>query len=989
MFWSLGTIGANFTGGAQTQMADPDRERNSTRSRKPTERLAGSNLSMTFLGRKGRMTADPGLRGQEAPASPTSPETVGDMRARITKKKKMWKCSSCGQEKNCKGFSGCFRAKGVKERICIVCALQKRQERGGDATKGRLRQSAISAVVTMGNAGAKGKQRAMRLVREGEVAAEAGPAQGEVADEEMAGLQVSWEVECGAEARARGVLTRARFPVNRHKPSNFQKPANMSSKRSAPDASAGSEHSSSKKLKVMIRLPRGTILVREDVQVNAQPDGTGGRPAGNDASASPAAWNRGKHLDGPREPRPKRSASCPPKPTRCSGTVSGNVATRKESGQQRLTKDVATKKQKRLTKNEAMAAGIACSFCKDRSPERACEQKKLCSGCCERAYHPSCLKMRRKSGFGALVTPSSDTWYCERCVEVRNHRNSEAAAAADTAVQTLREICGPHSMPVLDGDGGSGSASGELGSNGTDGDGAGVRLKSEDGGDEFMRACHEDKTYEADFLSSAVVSSSSACLLPLQRKKTRASAGGGGAGGARKGASAGGGGAGGVSKGAGSRPGARTTMSAMSDSGKFLHKVITAQESPHGHGKLQDSLVELGKLISEPSKFGRMMADALQEYNYSGSRTTLLHLIMHIEDEERAEKILDMLLEGGLQRHLHQCERVPVDGKGQSPLYDAVLNLKFGCVELLTAKRPRTNGDQWMYNFMNAQDDEHKMTVLHHIVEQCSKEVCRDPGTGDMEDLIKMAKLIIEKGADVTKSDETGYTPLHFVVPSAEVVKPTTKISRDQVEKLASLASTMIDKGAQPDARCKDDWKASALYYVLALNNDGLSPLVGALCEKGADPLLDHTNDDIKDFFRKNDGIDLNRPENPWVLAHRNDLQDCIQHLRAAICRRSGMAAPEFDADTNSRLFQLRKQGGDPHEIVLPIPDGGGAGLKREDVDYLVKVLHHDVEDLATKDFSQQICVKESCAQYIPQYSDVAKAKAEIQAEPLKCHPFS
>ena len=91
-------------------------------------------------------------------------------------------------------------------------------------------------------------------------------------------------------------------------------------------------------------------------------------------------------------------------------------------------------------------------------------------------------------------------------------------------------------------------------------------------------------------------------------------------------------------------------MSAMSDSGKFLHKVITAQESPHGHGKLQDSLVELGKLISEPSKFGRMMADALQEYNYSGSRTTLLHLIMHIEDEERAEKILDMLLEGGLQR---------------------------------------------------------------------------------------------------------------------------------------------------------------------------------------------------------------------------------------------------------------------------------------------------------------------------------------------------
>ena len=52
------------------------------------------------------------------------------------------------------------------------------------------------------NAGAKGKRRAMLSVKEEGVAEEAGLAQGEIADEEMAGSQISCEVECGAEARA-------------------------------------------------------------------------------------------------------------------------------------------------------------------------------------------------------------------------------------------------------------------------------------------------------------------------------------------------------------------------------------------------------------------------------------------------------------------------------------------------------------------------------------------------------------------------------------------------------------------------------------------------------------------------------------------------------------------------------------------------------------------------------------------------------------------
>ena len=133
-------------------------------------------------------------------------------------------------------------------------------------------------------------------------------------------------------------------------------------------------------------------------------------------------------------------------------------------------------------------------------------------------------------------------------------------------------------------------------------------------------------------------------------------------------------------------------------------------------------------------------------------------------------------------------------------------------------------------------------------------------------------------------------------------------------------------------------------------------------------------------MFKDELGITLKGPESPWSLAHRNRLPECIKQLSASICRRNGTAAPEGEADTNSRLYQLQSQRGDPHEIVLPIPDGGGAGLKREDIDYLVKVLHHDVADLATVDFNQQICVQESCAQLIPEGSDVAKAKALAEA---------
>lgn len=83
---------------------------------------------------------------------------------------------------------------------------------------------------------------------------------------------------------------------------------------------------------------------------------------------------------------------------------------------------------------------------------------------------------------------------------------------------------------------------------------------------------------------------------------------------------------------------------------------------------------------------------------------------------------------------------------------------------------PRKNCKVWKHKFMNAHDKEHRMTALHHIVRTCLNEVCNKPDQPDfdLDDWIEMAEVLIENGADVTKADASGYSPLHLVVPSSD-----------------------------------------------------------------------------------------------------------------------------------------------------------------------------------------------------------------------------
>ena len=66
------------------------------------------------------------------------------------KKRKTWRCSLCGEEKDYEGFSGSQLVQGVKERKCKDCASKTREALGGKETKGRLPRKAVGAVVTTG-----------------------------------------------------------------------------------------------------------------------------------------------------------------------------------------------------------------------------------------------------------------------------------------------------------------------------------------------------------------------------------------------------------------------------------------------------------------------------------------------------------------------------------------------------------------------------------------------------------------------------------------------------------------------------------------------------------------------------------------------------------------------------------------------------------------------------------------------------------------------
>lgn len=90
----------------------------------------------------------------------------------------------------------------------------------------------------------------------------------------------------------------------------------------------------------------------------------------------------------------------------------------------------------------------------------------------------------------------------------------------------------------------------------------------------------------------------------------------------------------------------------------------------------------------------------------------------------------------------------------------------------------------------------------------------------------------------------------------------------------------------------------------------------------------------------------------PGKSATAINSKKCIEHMSVAICRRNGTVVPEIEPDVGSRLHTLQAQKGDPNEVVR-------LDLKREEVDYLVKVLHHHVADLNTVDFNQQICVQD------------------------------
>jgi len=203
--------------------------------------------------------------------------------------------------------------------------------------------------------------------------------------------------------------------------------------------------------------------------------------------------------------------------------------------------------------------------------------------------------------------------------------------------------------------------------------------------------------------------------------------------------------------------------------------------------------------------------------------------------------VLERLLDEGLGRLL-VAGNMPVDEMGQTPLHDAVLNLKFGCVEALINLQGRKSGPAWQYAFMNARDSEYEMTALHHIVQHCSKEICTntDQTDSDADDLVRMAEMMMDNGADVTQVDATGYSPLHFVVPNAEwmeALAPGSIFPLERARKLALLARKIINKGAVVDAKCQD--RCSATAHLLCRLASATSSYSTSSCTVAVKGLLD------------------------------------------------------------------------------------------------------------------------------------------------------
>ena len=245
------------------------------------------------------------------------------------------------------------------------------------------------------------------------------------------------------------------------------------------------------------------------------------------------------------------------------------------------------------------------------------------------------------------------------------------------------------------------------------------------------------------------------------------------------------------------------------------------------------------------------------------------------------------------------------DGRGETPLYRAIRREDLSMTQLLIS-----NGAD--LNLKNGNG----YTPLCEAASAANKDILDlILAKGEYSDTIHLAackgdlngvKTWIERGADVNRKDEFGFSPLHWAVAvnSRDVTdylldkgaNPNVKDDKYGIPPLmtardAYLSERLISKGAE--VRFKDPSGRTALHIASALGaKDSVELLIqrgaeiNARDKRGATPLFNATingNGDIVKFLI-NKGADINTPtqlgKTPLAIADREGMTEIAKILR-------------------------------------------------------------------------------------------------------------
>jgi ankyrin repeat protein len=118
----------------------------------------------------------------------------------------------------------------------------------------------------------------------------------------------------------------------------------------------------------------------------------------------------------------------------------------------------------------------------------------------------------------------------------------------------------------------------------------------------------------------------------------------------------------------------------------------------------------------------------------------------------------------------------------------------------------------------------------------------------------RVAKLLIERGADVNRANKGGWTPLYLATDNRNIEGGDYPVPRPDMDHL-EIIELLLQKGANPNARVKDNTLTRTIFTMQWFFEDGATPFVRAaqssdtvvmtlLLKYGADPKIPTANGD-------------------------------------------------------------------------------------------------------------------------------------------------